>query len=113
MADNPFSGPFAGAPGLGGNPLDDAANAGIRCPKCKSDNFRAWSNQLGVMRKCLVVGCGEEWSGGTMAKGIADFLDQFPQPHPDSQAPDDDLPAVQYTGASFRDPDRNFGGDDY
>lgn len=110
---NPFSGPFAGAPGIGGNPLDSAENVGIRCPKCKSDDFRAWTTQYGVMRKCNVATCREEWSGGTMAAGRPNFQNLYPQPLPGVPAPDDDLPVVQYTGASFRDPSKNFDDDDY
>jgi hypothetical protein len=112
VADNPFSGPFAGAPGIGGNPLDDKNNAKICCPKCGSDKFRAWTNQYGLMRKCLVPTCRETWSGGTMAAGRMDFLNQFPQPPPGLPAPDDDQPAIQYTGAAFRDPIKNLGGDE-
>lgn len=110
--DNPFSGPFAGAPGIGGNPLDSEDNATVRCPKCKSTNFRAWTTDFGVMRKCKEANCQEEWSGGTMAAGRSNFAAMYPQPHPNMPAPEDDLPAVQYTGAGFRDPDKNFG-DDY
>jgi hypothetical protein len=111
--DNDFSGPFAGAPGIGGNPLDNEDHARICCPKCRSDNFRAWTNDYGVMRKCLEKGCGEEWSGGTMAAGRNNFTSLFPQPLPGVPAPDDDLPVVQYTGAGFRDPSKTFDGDDY
>ena len=106
---NPFSGPFAGAPGIGGNPLDDERNQKQCCPRCKSDNFNAITNQYGVLRTCL--DCKEEWSGGTMAVGRILF-DESPLPD-GSVAPDMDLPVVQYTGASFRDPDKTFGGDDY
>lgn len=110
--DNPFSGPFAGAPGIGGNPLDDPGNAKVCCPKCGSDNFRAWNNDYGLMRKCLVPTCQQEWSGGTMAAGRPNFLDLYPQPLPGVPAPDDDYQSVQYTGAGFRDPSKNYGGDD-
>ncbi len=110
--DNPFSGPFAGAPGIGGNPLDDENNAKLCCPACKSENFRGWTTQYGVMRKCLEPNCQNEWSGGTMASGRSNFAELFPQPLPNVPAPDDDYPVVQYTGAGFRDPSRSFGGDD-
>lgn len=112
MSDNPFSGgPFAGPPGIGSNPLDGSPR--ICCPKCESDNFHAWTTQYGVMRRCLQPGCGNEWSGGTMAAGRYDFPNLYPQPLPGVPAPDDDLPVVQYTGAGFRDPSRTFGDDDY
>ena len=109
---NPFSGPFAGAPGIGGNPLDGEENVGVCCPKCKSQKFRAWTGEYGVMRTCLEKGCGEERSGSTVKAGRSNFLNLYPQPLPNTQAPDDDLPLIQYTGSPFRDPGRNFGGDD-
>jgi hypothetical protein len=108
---NPFGGPFAGAPNIGGNPLDDEGNMGIRCPKCKSTNFHAFTNQYGITRKCLEKGCGLEWSGGSMAAGkqLMSDLDLLPD---GSVAPDLDMPLMQYTGAGFRDPSKNIGGDD-
>lgn len=110
MADpNPFSGPFAGAVGIGGNPLDNEAHAGPRCPRCSSKNFHAWTNQYGIMRRCN--DCREEWSGGTMAAAQPSFM--FPIPADGAPAPDDDLPLNQYTGASFRDPSKIIDGDDY
>lgn len=113
MADNPFSGPFAGAPGIGGNPLDDKNNSKVCCPKCGSSNFRAWNTEYGLMRQCLETACKEEWTGGTMAAGRMDFLNRYPQPPPGMPALDEDLPVIQYTGAGFRDPNKNFGDDDY
>ncbi len=113
MSDNPFSGPFAGASGIGGNPMDDEANVKLGCPKCKSQNFRAWTTQYGPMRQCLEPNCKNEWSGGTMAAGRPNFDQLFPQPPPGVVAPDDDVPLVQYTGAGFRDPSKSFGDDDY
>ncbi len=110
--DSPFSGPFAGAPGIGGDPLDTEVSVGIKCPKCKSTNFRAWTTDYGVMRKCLIATCLEEWSGGTMASGRSNFQDLYPQPLPGAIVPDDDLPIIQYTGGAYRDPSKNFGHDD-
>lgn len=110
---NPFSGPFGNPDNIGGNPLDNEANAQACCPKCKSQNFRAWSTQYGVMRKCLEANCQNEWSGGTMAAGRPNFDQIFPQPLPDVPVPDEDWPVVQYTGAGFRDPSKSFGDDDY
>lgn len=106
---NPFGGPFAGAPGIGGNPLEDEAHAGPRCPKCKSQNFHAWTMQYGLMRRCNE--CREEWSGGSVAVGRPDFLE--PVPAAGIPVPEE-LPVVQYTGAGFRDPSKNYdGGDDW
>lgn len=112
MSDNPFSGPFAGAPGIGGNPLEDERNSTVCCPKCKSTNFRAWTHQYGLSRKCNEKNCQTEWSGGTMAAGRSNFQQLFPQPLPGVPAPDEDIPVTQYTGSSFRDPSKNFD-DDY
>lgn len=109
MSDNPFSGPFAGAPGIGGNPIDNEANAVVRCPGCKSQKFRAWTTDYGVMRKCH--DCKQEWSGGTM--GAARGILTGPRPGPGMPAPDDDIPGVQYTGAGFRDPSKTFGDDEW
>lgn len=104
---NPFGGPFAGAPGIGGNPLDSEEHPFPKCPTCKSQNYHAWTMQYGLMRRCN--DCGEEWSGGTVAAARPNFLE--PPPMPGIPAPEE-LPVVQYTGAEFRNPDKNFGGDD-
>lgn len=114
---NPFGGPFGGAPGIGGNPIDDDANLGPRCPKCKSKNFHAWSTDYGVMRKCLEPGCKEEWSGGSVSVSANQLLftdpDEFSRTLAEgTMAPDIDIPSVQFTGSNFRDPSRNLGGDD-
>jgi hypothetical protein len=109
---NPFGGPFAGAPGIGGNPLDDEANMGPRCPKCKSTNFHAWTTDYGISRRCLEASCGEEWSGGSVAVARPMFSD--PDVLADGTlAPDIDIPVVQYTGASYRDPSKTFGDDEW
>lgn len=108
---NPFSGPFSGHE-IGGNPLDDEANLTPRCPKCKSTNFHAWSGEYGITRRCLVPTCKEEWSGGSIAVGRPLFIDPSDIIPDGAAAPDLDLPAVQYTGAYFRDPSKTFGGDD-
>lgn len=56
--------PFAGGP-VPGDVLDaNPEIARICCPLCKSDNFRAVSNQYGVTRICN--DCRNEWSGGVM-----------------------------------------------
>lgn len=105
---NPFSGPFAGAPGVGGNPIDDEANLITRCPKCKSANFRAWTNQYGIMRACLEPKCKEEWSSGSVA--VANPLYSDSELLADGKvAPDIDIPVIQYTGAAFRDPSKLYG----
>lgn len=109
---NPFGGPFAGAPGIGGNPLDNEDHAIVRCPKCKAVNFHAYTNDYGITRKCLEPGCGQEWSGGSIAVGRPSFLGDPDILSDGSVAPDIDISVVQYTGASFRDPSKSFGGDD-
>lgn len=109
---NPFGGPFAGAPGIGGNPLDDEANVGPRCPKCKSTNFHAHSGEFGITRKCLEPLCREEWSGGSIAVGRPLFSDLDVLPD-GSVAPDIDIPTIQYTGAGFRDPSKIIGDDEW
>lgn len=109
---NPFGGPFAGAPNIGGNPLDSEDHAIVRCPRCKSTNFHASSGEYGITRKCLQKDCGQEWSGGSIAVARPDFLGDPNILSSGDLAPDADLPVVQYTGASFRDPSRSFGGDD-
>lgn len=113
---NPFSGPFAGAPGIGGNPIDDEANAGPRCPKCQSVNFTARSGDYGITRKCLEAGCGEEWSGGSIAVSqqlVGQQLYADPDLPLEGPVPDMDIPVVQYTGAGFRDPAKLFGDDEW
>lgn len=100
MADHPFGGPFGGSP-IPGDPLDGNRDAAkICCPRCKSEKFRAWSNQYGQFRKCYE--CKNEWPGG-----MAGVIPGEDVP-PGVPAPDDDIPAVQYTGAAFR-----LGGEDY
>jgi|SRR3954464_13015074 hypothetical protein len=90
------------------DPVSRMASAIIKCPKCGSSNFEAKSLQWGLFRKCLEPGCGNEWSGGSVAMADA----SGPPPLQDVPAIDDDIPLVQYTGASFRNPARNTGGDD-
>lgn len=109
---NPFGGPFGNpSQDAGGNPMDDERNLIVCCPTCKSTNFRAWTNDYGVHRQCLEPNCRETWSGSTVAAAQPFYSDPV---LPDgSVAPDIDIPVVQYTGASFRDPSKTFGGDDY
>jgi hypothetical protein len=99
MSDYPYSG---GKGPFGGNPLDNEANAGPKCPKCKKADFDAYSNQYGIFRKCRA--CKQTWSGGSFSSVRPDFRD--PLPVPGTPAPED-LPLTQYTGAAFRDPSKN------
>ena len=102
MNDHPF-GPFGGGP-TPGDPLNaDVEEMKIRCPKCKSENFRAWTNQFGIFRKCHE--CRNEWSGGT--SWVLPDLDGTESTPPGVPAPDDDLPTT-YLGPEF-----NPYGDDY
>jgi hypothetical protein len=73
--------------------------------------------QWGIQRKCLKKDpetgkiCGQTWSGGIGVQR-ADLSSAPLYPGKESP-PDDDLPTSQYTGASFRDPSKNFDvGDD-
>lgn len=108
-----FGGPFAGAPGIGGNPLDSEDNAVVRCPRCKAVNFHAFTNDYGITRRCLEPDCGQEWSGGSIAVARPNFLGDPNILADGALAPDIDIPVVQYTGAGFRDPSKSFDGDDY
>lgn len=80
----------------------------VRCPKCKSAEYDGRQNQYETFFDCRK--CGNRWSGGSMGAAKPDFLEA--PPPAGLPAPADDLPAVQYTGAAFRDPSRNFGGDE-
>lgn len=104
--NNPFGGPFSGFGPVGGNPLDSESNLTPKCPKCRSSNFHAYTNQYGITRQCK--DCKEEWSGGVGVSANAALSDSFPQ----GAAPLDDIPVVQYTGAAFRDPSKSYDGDD-
>ena len=105
MSDHPF-GPYAGGP-LPGDPLNaEPKQMKICCPRCKSEKFRAYTNQYGLFRVCYE--CKNEWSGGTAGA--------LPDPEnagsggspPGVMAPEDDLPSPTYLGPEF-----NPYGDDY
>ena len=80
-------------------------------PKCRNSGMDGTitgrSGQWGVKRKCLK--CGQEWSGGIGVQR-ADFSEPIPVPGVDNTG--DDIPSVQYTGAGFRDPDKNYSGEE-
>ncbi len=59
---NDLFGPFSGG-SFPGDPLNTETVTVICCPVCKSENFRAYSNQYGIFRICK--DCSNEWSGGT------------------------------------------------
>jgi hypothetical protein len=104
MSDHPF-GPFAGTPG---DPLNKDAPLKICCPKCKSENFRAFSNQFGVQRVCK--DCRNTWSGGVggvLAVPDSDHAGSSGSPL-GVAAPDDTLPARQFVGPEI---DFSDGGD--
>ena len=106
MSDNPFSDPFNGGQ-FGPEALEKPEEAGaVKCPSCKSTNFRAWTNQYGVMRKCNE--CKNQWSGCTVAVGRIDYSEVVPPQGVDAPV---DLPVVQYTGSAFRDPSKIVDGE--
>lgn len=107
MAHPLDGGPYGGA--VGGNPLDREGEPPIKCPRCKKANFHAFTNTYGLIRRCKE--CGNEWSGGS-ANASANPDWRYGVPLPGTPAPYDDLPVTQYTGASFRDPSKNSGGDE-
>lgn len=84
------------------DPMGTGSVTVIKCPVCASRNFTANSNQYGVHRTCK--DCKNQWSGG----GIG----SFPEGQPfisETAMLEDDQPLEQYTGANFRDPNKNFG----
>ena len=77
----------------------------ICCPVCGSEKWEAKQNQWANFRVCE---CGNTWSGGV---GFDQTLTtEHPDLPPKGIAPpeDADVPAQQYTGAGFRDPDKNW-----
>jgi predicted RNA-binding Zn-ribbon protein involved in translation (DUF1610 family) len=79
----------------------------IQCPKCGEQmHITCRSLEYEYIRHCNVCGC--DWSGGMVRgepdPGSAPIGPGMPVPE------EDDRPAVQYTGASFRDPNKNFDG---
>lgn len=106
---NPFAGPW-GQGGPFADPLTDPARStAICCPVCKSQEFEARSTPYEVLRICKK--CGNKWSGGTMGVARPDLTSQ-PPPPPGSPAPLEDEQPMQFTGADFRNPGKNFGGGD-
>lgn len=79
----------------------------LRCKQCgETQNITCRALEWEYRRKCNA--CGFEWSGG-MVRGEPDptsipVMDGVPAPD------DDDPPVVQYTGANFRDPNKNYDG---
>lgn len=93
--------------------VGDGGSPSAGCPKCKKSDWDVLSNQWGILRICRK--CGNEWSGGSVGAGQPDFSD------PDNRslvpplgvpAPDDDLPSSNYAESGFRNPFKNYSGDD-
>ena len=107
-AVNPFAGPFGQNGPFGTDPIASPGTAGlILCPACQSDDFHAYQNQYETVRKCNK--CGNKWSGGVVAKpdlAYPEVMEGVPVPE------DEGLPLDNYAGQSFRDPYRNYGGDE-
>lgn len=82
----------------------------IACPICKSTDFEAHQNEWGSWRDCR--SCGNVWHGSSVI-GVArpDFSD-IPPPNGAPAADADELPGPRYTGASFRDPSKNWSPDE-
>jgi hypothetical protein len=87
-------------------------STGIQCPECGNNgmdgSITGQSGQWGIKRICKK--CDHEWHGGIGVQR-ADFSEPIPRP---GVAPPayDDIPIVQYTGAAYRDPSKNFSGDE-
>lgn len=79
----------------------------VRCPKCKSTEYDAHQNEFENFYNCNK--CGNQWSGGSVGAARPDYLTSAPVPG--TPAPDDDRPVTQYTGAGFRNPNRNYDVD--
>lgn len=79
----------------------------VVCPKCGNDgmdgSIDAKSLQWGLKRICLR--CNYEWSGGIGVQQAVDPGDTTPSGEP---AYDPDERGVEFTGAPFRDPGKNF-----
>ena len=96
-------------------PFDAEQTSGpkIVCPNptCRNDgmdgSITGKSGQWGIKRICKK--CGQEWSGGIGVQQ-ADYSEPMPLPGVDTTG--DDIPVSKYTGASFRDPSKNFSGDE-
>ena len=89
--ENPFKNAY--------DPLEAGTSNVVKCPKCKSQDFDARSNQYGVHRICRK--CKNAWSGGGVGFAPPDFLaPEIPV--------EEDVPLTQFTGAPYR----LFGGDE-
>jgi len=75
----------------------------ICCPKCKKKHFIGRMGQYGLERECLE--CHFKWSGGF---AVSTDPSQAPQVPGVTVVDDFDSEMPQFTGASFRDPDKNF-----
>jgi hypothetical protein len=81
----------------------------VRCPVCgETEKIESKTLQYELHRKCLA--CGNDWTGG-MGVQRTDPFSPPPIEGVNVDA-DDDRPVVQFTGAGFRDPDKNYGGED-
>jgi len=73
------------------------------------------SGQWGITRLCKKVdpdtgkACGHTWAGGIGVQQ-ADF--SKPMPIRGQAEPVDDRPLIQHTGPEFRNPSKNFDGDE-
>lgn len=101
MSYNPFSGPFSPIADIISNP---EAPVGPSCPICKKQEFDAYSTEFTIVRTCRA--CSHQWCGGSfMAQP-----DQSSPPPPIGVPSPEDYPVAQYTGASYRNPSKNFEG---
>ncbi len=87
------------------DPMQPGSSNVVKCPVCEAQDFDAHSNAYGVHRKCRK--CGNEWSGG----GVGVFPEGSPH-IPDVPAEDDFPSLMNNSVPAYRDPRRNYGGDE-
>ena len=79
----------------------------IACLKCgEVEHLSGRGTQWEFRRICLT--CGFEWSAGSMNVARADMSSPLPMPGVPVPVEEDDVDLVQYTGAGFRDPNKNY-----
>lgn len=88
------------------DPMGPRSHNVVKCPACGEQDFDARSNAYGVHRKCRK--CGNEWSGG----GVGSYPDGSPRISDNAPIEDDVEPPINNDVPAYRDPRRNYGGDE-
>jgi hypothetical protein len=97
----------SGRPGIFEGEISSLPPKKLACLKCgETEHLTGRATQWEFIRVCMT--CGFEWSAGSMNVAIADTSAPPPMPGVPAPPEEDDYGGERYTGAGFRDPDKNY-----